>query len=149
MITKENLPQGYVPYERVKLCSNHLSGSTFILSVDEVLPLLIGKGSKPQIWMQAISDVKNKAFVQIVESSIPLFPAVRVTTESGIVLVFVNDQIIMSIRSISDDEIDIFQLDLRPIGLNLVGDEDSLRAGGMEFSRSTFSGVGTFMGFSL
>lgn len=149
MITKSHLPKGYTPYARIRLCSNLLSGSTFILSVDEVLPLLVGRGNKPQIWIQAIADVGMKSFVQIVESSIPLFPFVRVTTESGVVLVFVNDQVIMSIRSESDDEINIFQIDLRPIGLNIVGDEKSLRSGGVEFSNSTFSGVGTFMGFSL
>ncbi|HBP0045303.1 TPA: hypothetical protein L5P36_006139, partial [Pseudomonas aeruginosa] len=149
VITKSNLPKGYIPYSKVKLCSNLLSGSTFILSVDEVLPLLVGKGNKPQIWIQAIADANMKSFVPIVESSIPLFPFVRVTTESGVVLVFVNDQVIMSIRSEVDDEINIFQMDLRPIGLNIVGDEKSLRSGGMEFSNSTFSGMGTFMGFSL
>lgn len=149
MITKANLPQGYIPYAKIKLCSNSLSGSTFILSVDDVLPLLVGKGNKPQIWIQAIADVNKKSFVQIVESSIPLFPFVRVTTESGVVLVFVNDQVIMSIRPESDDEVNIFQIDLRPIGLNIVGDDKSLRSGGVEFSNSTFSGVGTFMGFSL
>ncbi|MBN0252312.1 hypothetical protein JTL41_33525, partial [Pseudomonas aeruginosa] len=111
--------------------------------------LLVGKGNKPQIWIQAIADANMKSFVPIVESSIPLFPFVRVTTESGVVLVFVNDQVIMSIRSEVDDEINIFQMDLRPIGLNIVGDEKSLRSGGMEFSNSTFSGMGTFMGFSL
>ncbi|HHH9511512.1 TPA: hypothetical protein ACP32V_005582 [Pseudomonas aeruginosa] len=149
MITKSNLPKGYIPYSKVKLCSNLLSGSTFILSVDEVLPLLVGKGNKPQIWIQAIADANMKSFIPIVESSIPLFPFVRVTTESGVVLVFVNDQVIMSIRSEVDDEINIFQMDLRPIGLNIVGDEKSLRSGGMAFSNSTFSGMGTFMGFSL
>lgn len=147
MITKSNLPKGYIPYSKVKLCSNLLSGSTFILSVDEVLPLLVGKGNKPQIWIQAIADANMKSFVPIVESSIPLFPFVRVTTESGVVLVFVNDQVIMSIRSEVDDEINIFQMDLRPIGLNIVGDEkiSSFRRHGIQ--QQHFFWDGNFYGF--
>ncbi len=120
-----------------------------MFSVGDVLPVLVGKGNKPQIWIQAISDLEHKSFVQVVESSIPLFPFVRVTTESGAVLVSVGNQVIMSVRPELEDEVNIFQLDLRPIGLNIVGDKNSLKAGGAEFSGSTFAGAGTFMGFSL
>lgn len=149
MITKQNLPAGYEPYEKVKICSNYLGGETFILAVDDVLPILVGKGNKPQIWIQAISDVATKSFVQLVEASIPLFPFVRVIAEDGVISVIFNGQKIISMQPQDDGVIDIFQMDFSPIGFNIVGDSNHLRAGGIEFSSSTFSGVGTFIGFTL
>lgn len=149
MITKLPLPEGFQSYNIMRLCSNTLIGGAHILSVGDVLPLVIGVGSKPLIWMQAISDVKKKNFISIVESSIPQLSTVRVTVESGALVVTVKGHKVLSVREINKEEIDIFQMDLRPIGFNIFGDQEKLQAGGMQLSKNTFSGGGTFMGFTL
>lgn len=149
MITKSSLPNGFRPYDIINICSNRLLGGSYILSFGEVLPVLLGRGSKPLIWIQALSDVKEAAFLQVVEESIPLFPTVRVEAEKDSLLVTVSNSRVLVVRQIDEKTIEIPEIDLRPVGFNLHGDRNKLNAGGLEFSNNTFSGGGTFIGFSL
>lgn len=149
MITTSNLPNGYRPYSSIDLCGNKLLGGGHILSLGEVLPLVIGAGAKPLLWMQAITDVKTKSFITIVEASIPTLPAVRIKAEDSAVVVLVGIVRVLVVKKVSEDAIEIPEIDLRPIGVNLYGKNGDLYAGTMQFSGNTFSGGGTFIGFTL
>lgn len=148
MITKNSLPDGYVPYKRITVCSNELVGGGHIFAVGDVLPLLIGVGPKPLIWLQAVASPNSKEFVTIVDASISTHPAVRVSESGRRVTVTVGGAPVLAVEAISSESAVVSELDLRPIGLNVYGSSSKLHVGGMQISRSTFAGVGTAFGFS-
>lgn len=147
MITRENLPTSYNPYETLVICSNSMLGGGHIVSVGDVLPLVIGKGEKPQIWVQAISDPETKEFVSIIEASVSKHPAVEILEKDGSIEVTIQDNKILIVRAESDNKAVVSHLDLRPIGLNLVGNASSLSVGGSTFSGNSMSGGGVLIGF--
>jgi len=147
MITRNNLPANYQPYNSLTICSNTLLGGGHIVAVGETLPIVIGRGTKPQIWLQAMSAPNSKKFVSIIESSVSNHPAVEVIEEEGAIVVTIQGIKVLVVKADSDQAATVSQLDLRPIGLNLFGNQSSLTAGGSTLSNNTMSGGAVLIGF--
>lgn len=147
MITKDNLPSTYQPYQQLILCSNHLLGGGNLLQVGKSLPLLIGRGATPQIWLQAPADPSGHMFAPLVTASVAVHPAASVSTESGALVVYAGGKLVLRVRQISDQQAEVEEMDLRPIGFSIFGNKNSLNAGGMHMSGNTVAGGGTFLAF--
>ncbi|MCD4707367.1 MAG: hypothetical protein K8S62_06490 [Candidatus Sabulitectum sp.] len=147
MITRDNLPKSYSPYATLIVCSNTLSDGSFVVAIGDTLPLLIGKGEKPQVWLQALSNPEKSEFVTVVEASISKHPVVKVIEENGAISIYVGDIGVLSVRIISDNSAEVFLLDLRPLGINLYGSISELKVGNSTFKGNSFAGGGTMIGF--
>ena len=112
----------------------------------KVLPLLIGVGATPRIWLQAVSAPGSKEFTTVVDDSKSTHPAVSVTTEGNKVVVSVRGRTVITAESNSEQSVTVNELDFRPIGLNVFGNSSSLSLGGTQLSNNTFSGVGVAFG---
>jgi hypothetical protein len=147
MITKQSIPKSYKPFGRLMLCSNTIVGGGYIVSIGDVIPLLLGQGKKPMVWLQAVTDSKRDRFVTVVDASIAKHPAVRITNEGDALNVVSGSIVIIRIKSDEPGSAVVDKLDLRPLGINVFGDESHLQAGGAAFSSSTFTNVGTIIAF--
>lgn len=147
MISSNHLPADYIPYSRVSFCGNIILGESLLLAVGDVIPLLIGSGPKPLIWIQGLKSPIKKEFMPLVESSVSLHPIVRVEEVGGVVLVRVEEKLLLAVEQIGRDEIVIHDIDLRPISLNVYGDDNGLMFGGVSIKNSTFKDVGTILVF--
>jgi hypothetical protein len=147
MITKANLPIGYVAYQRLTVCSNKILDGGFLLSIGEALPVVIGAGPQPQVWIQAPANPSASEFITIVEKSVAKHPLVRVVTRANGLSILVAATTLMEIESDGDGAAIVTKLDLRPMGIDVRGDYDELIAGGMHFKTSTFAGGGTVIGY--
>lgn len=144
--TKNNLPSSYQPYKKLTICSNSLIGGGHIVELAGALPLIIGYGEKPQVWIQAISDPEKMQFVSIVENSVSKFPAVEVKEINGFLIITIQGKQILKVRNLSNDEAVVENMDLRPIGLNLYGDTHSMSLPNGTFSGNSMSGGGVLLG---
>jgi len=147
MITKNNLPKSYVPYETLVVCSNTLSGGGHIVAAGEILPVLVGKGEKPQVWLQALLNPEKNEFITIVEASISKHQAVKVIEENCVININVGGTDVLSVQVTGENSAEVFMLDLRPLGINLFGNKSELKVGNSTFSGNSFSGGGTMIGF--
>lgn len=145
MITKNLLPEGYRPYGKLTFCSNLLIGGGHLIQIGDVLPLLVGHGEIPQVWLQAPTDRAGKHFIQLVVSSVSAHPAVLVNVAGGILSVSAGGKKVLQVREVGPDEAVVELVDLRPIGFNIFGDKSGLNAGGMQMSGNTVAGGGTFL----
>lgn len=146
MITRSNLPQNYQPYERLDFCSNLIVGGGHILAVGDVLPLLIGKGETPRIWLQAVSRPESNEFIKIVDDSKAVYPIVNVEKENNSINIYVKGKLVLCVKSTKDGQAKISKVDFRPLGLNVVGNASKLTIGGQSLSNNTFSNVGVAFG---
>jgi len=117
------------------------------MTVGDVVPVLFGKGSKPQIWLQTIESPQSKKFIELVDASISVHPKIRIEESDNKIFVRLDGIIILILEQTGDDELTVYQVDLRPLGLNLYGDSTGLYSGGVSFTSSTFTNVGTIMAF--
>lgn len=146
MITTENLPEHFRPYQSLSFCSNNISGGGHIFAMGQVLPLLIGVGPSPRVWLQAVATPGSKEFVTVVADSKVTHPAVDVEVNGGRVVVSVRGIVVLSVEAKDDQSAEVSEVDFRPLGLNVFGSSSSLNLGGMQLSNNTFSGVGVAFG---
>lgn len=149
MITRNNLPETFRPYERLVFCSNVLIGGGHLLVVGEIVPLVIGGGEQPQVWLQAPATAEAKEYVLLIEASVSKHPAVNVISGSEGLAVTVGGTRVLRVKQITEQSAEVDLLDLRPIGFNVQGNSSGLHAGGASFSRNTFNGVGALIAFGV
>lgn len=146
MITTGNIPTNYKPYQNVNFCSNNIIGGGHIFAMGNVLPLLIGMGALPRIWLQAVSAPGSKEFVTIVADSKPTHPAVNVAIYEGKIIISVQGRTVLVAEAREEQFAVVSEVDFRPLGLNVFGNSSNLSLGGMQLSHNTFSGVGVAFG---
>lgn len=147
MIFKSDLPDDFKPYKKLNFCSNILIDCKFLLSIGDKIPILIGSNKKPLIWLSAIIDPKKKHYQDLVVASEAIHPLVTISENGSLLNIFAKNQLILSIKSDQPDSALIDNIDLRPIGINIFGDEKVLNVGTNKFSSNTFQNVETMIGF--
>lgn len=148
MITTENLPIQYRPYQIISFCSNQIIGGGHIFAMGKDLPLLIGEGRKPRIWLQAVSTPDSRELITVVSNSRSTHPAVSVKVDGKRVIVTVQGRTVISAEPMGANGAVVTELDLRPVGLNVFGNQSGLSLGGMHLSHNTISGVGVAFGLN-
>jgi len=142
MITTTSLPIGFTPCNKVELCSNTILGGCQLFLLGNAVPLLVGAGGQaPRIWLQAISDPDTRDFLPVVQDSRSVHPAVNVNIDGGSILILVDRHTVLDAESIGESDVLIKEIDLRPLGLNVYGNQSGLKLGGMQLSNNTMSGV--------
>lgn len=143
-------PSEYLPYDKIVLCSNVLINVMYIFNDKGFLPLLIGKGSIPKVWIYAKDQ--NRKSIMLIDKSISLYPtiSVNINDDNKKLSVTINEKTnsmtILDINYSSNEAIVVEQVNLQPIGYNIVGNKDSLLVGTNTVSRNTLQNVQTFIG---
>jgi hypothetical protein len=152
MEEKNKLPEDYLPFSKIIICSNAFIGGKYIIEVNINVPLLIGKGILPLVWLSIpLSDNK---WSYIIERNISHHPniIVELSTEKHSVIIKIRegkiktDKVIINIYKETEDSIIIKQIDLRPMGLDIYGNEDGLNVGTNIIKNSNFLNVNTMIG---
>jgi hypothetical protein len=146
MITLNSKPNDYIPFETLIVCSNTVKGGGNLVAIGDILPLLVGKGDIPQVWLLALANAQTNEFIPIVERSVSKHPAVKVYEESGTLNVMISGEIVLSVSKNSEASASVKKLDFRPLGLDMHGNEELLSVGGGSFSGNSMSGGGTLIG---
>lgn len=147
MITRNALPPTYKPYSQLVICSNLLLGGGHLLAIGDVLPLVVGSGPQPMVWLQAPASPEAKDFILLIDASVSRHPGVAVVNGTDGLVVKVGTTTVLRINQSTSEAAVIDLLDLRPISLNIFGSASALHAGGASFSNNSFSGIGTLIAF--
>lgn len=124
----------FTPFEKLKVCGN-IIGTRYIFQIDDYIPLIVGKSidNTPLVW--AYAKLSNNDVICVVNKNssnhrqiscenlddLLLFKIKHPTEEKWIIFF----KLIVSKWFIPE----IVKLDLRPFGLNIYGDDDSLFIG--------------------
>jgi hypothetical protein len=152
MEEKNKLPEDYIPFSKIIICSNSFIDGEYIIKVNMHVPLLIGKGIMPLVWLSI--PLPNDKFSYIVERNISHHPKIIVELSNDKRSVnikisedkYKTDKVVINIFKETDDSIIIKQIDLRPIGLDIYGNEDGLNVGTNVIKNSNFLNVNTMIG---
>jgi hypothetical protein len=153
-----SLPKDYQPFPKLVICSNTLINVDVPIIVEENFPILIGKGEpvlirkgeKTKIWLNLSPGTKGKSWQPLIRANRPLHKSVKVHFEDrGTIFVYVGNSHILTFKE--DDIIpEITHLDLRPIGLNIYGNnKDGLNVGTKKLMGNIFQDVQVMLGNGL
>jgi len=142
------LPKEYTPYHSLNICSNIATNYQVPIGANNFAPLLVGKGKEPLIWVAISNPENSEEWKYLVSKNKSLHPNIKVEVdkEKNSVCIKAGNDTLLLVTSQNNDSAQIELLDLRAIGLNIVGDHKSLKIGNNTMTGNMFSNVGTVIG---
>ena len=141
-----DLPSQYVPFEKIDIGTNHLVNVKVLFTVNEHIPLLIGSGDIPRIWLSIPADATGENWQLLIRDNRSFHPEVTVQIENNIVSVNTPDGEVLKVRKESENWINILSINLRPFGINIHGDERLLSVMDNELTGNSFVNVEVMVG---
>jgi len=142
------IPQDYSPSPSIDLCGNTITNYQFLFDIEGLVPILIGDGEVPRIWMYAkTSDGK---YGSIIEDSVSKNSLIKVDfffKDKYLEISSIHGQGNMILSLDFGGVLKIRILDLRPLGYNIYGNDDKLVVAGSTYSGNKFNNVHTLFKF--
>lgn len=153
MENKNDIPKEYIPFEELVICSNTMINGKVPFEINKHIPLLIGKANFPLIWLYVPRNMELNTWDELVKENNVVnkrqFRNFLIEVEKrdadNSVMIRRLEKTIINVRKESDIKANVTALDLRPLGLNIFGNEDGLHVGGQNFVRNTFKNVQTMI----
>lgn len=141
MLPEFTLPKEYFRISTKIICSNTLIDCEAIAAVKGIPPILIGNGTVPIIWLRAF-DQQGKS-LELVRANKSRNPHISSTEDifNKTTIVSIGSLIIAHSQMTNESTCIVRTLDLRPIGINMFGNEKELNLGGSSFVNNTFQGA--------
>ncbi|WP_162549644.1 hypothetical protein [Hymenobacter nivis] len=145
LFAEYKLPKEYKRILNKDICSNKLIDCEGIALIRGIPPILIGAGEFPRIWLQGFSE--QSGFIEIVSNNIRMNPNISLIEDkfNKTTAIAAGTKMIVHSQMIDSTSCAVRLIDLRPIGINMFGDETGLSVGGGSFSKNTFQGGSYFI----
>lgn len=143
----DNITLNLIALDELTICSNKIIGGGQLIEIQEYVPLIIGAGETPKIWLRMKFQDKEITLIndnRIFNSSITIEENKAEKSTS----VKAKDSLIIYSKMLDSKKCIITNLDLRPIGLDIVGNSKELRIAGTTLAGNTFSGTKFIIGMS-
>jgi len=139
----DSLPVDFVPFAELNVCGNLMRGGKAPFVFGEIVPLLVGKNTHAKLWLSAPKDTTASAWIDLIAGGEALHNEVKIllSEDQRVTSVQFRGQPVLELRLPSSDSAELPFLDLRPIGLNIFGENDVLNVGPHTLSNNLFNNV--------
>lgn len=140
-MTEFELPSQYEPFARLRIGSNSLEGVRALVSIGGAIPLLIGNGLTPRVWLTIPADRSGTRWYPLIKDNFSSHPDVTVEVRPKLLVVRTPQNTVLSAIKVNDDTLSVQKLDLRQFGLNIYSDEHALHVMGNSLSKNEFRNI--------
>ena len=141
-----NLPKEYEPYKELEFLSNKAINFRLLIKAGGFSPILIGRGDNPLIWLAQRHPDDPEKWGYLVYANKSFHPKINVKVVGKKVEITVEKTTLVSLEEISPTKAKLSRLDLRPIGLNIYGDESKMLIGTNTLTGGIFENVTNVIG---
>ena len=135
MIT--SFPNDYQRFKEINFCGNVLRGIDKLIEFHGIVPLLIGKGATyPLVWLKSPTDITRDTWSYVVEKNILRHPKFIIQKQGTTVTIYAGDTLVLDAYAQTEDRLIISKINFEPIGLRLIGDNNSLKVGSNTLQRT-------------
>lgn len=142
----DSLPSQYTPFKEIDIGTNRLIDVQVFFAINGHVPLLIGSGEIPRIWLSIPADPKGGTWQLLVRDNKSLHPNVEVRTEKNLVVIDTPDGVVLQVRKEDERMAKVLSINLRPFGLNIHGNETMLTVMNNNLAGNTFTNVKVMVG---
>lgn len=142
----DSLPTQYRPFKEIDIGTNRLVDGQVLFSINENAPVLIGANGIPRVWLSIPADAKGESWQLLVRENKSLHPKVAVKTEGDSVTIDTPDGVVLRVHKENENLVRVSQINLRPFGINIHGNEQSLTVMNSNLAGNTFIGVKVMVG---
>lgn len=142
----DSLPTQYHPFKEIDIGTNRLVDGQVLFSINENAPLLIGTNGIPRIWLSIPADAKGESWQMLVRDNKSLHHKVTVKVEGDTVTIDTPNGIVLRVNKENENLARVSQINLRPFGINIYGNEGSLTVMNSNLAGNMFIGVRVMVG---
>lgn len=143
---QDSLPSNYKAPLKIEIGTNNLENVNLLLSFNGFVPLLIGDGENPRIWLNIPSNKEGTEWYPLIKDNFSTNPKVIVIEKGNSVKVTTPDGVVIECVKKTDGTIEVKSLNLRPFGLDVEADSKMLKVMNQTFTSSGFKNLGTMIG---
>lgn len=141
----DSLPTDFTPYKHLEIATNKLVDGVALVSVNGFIPVLIGRGETPEIWVTVPADQQGKEWRPIVSKNTSLLDVITVITNGKVIGVAMGDDLVLEVKEITSECAEITQCNLRPFGINVFLEDDCLKVMTNRYSGNTITEAEIFI----
>jgi len=134
----DSLPTGYQQPEKLIIASNSLINVQAIIEINGSLPILIGDGKKPRIWLYIPANKEGTEWYPLVKDNFSTNKDVLLMGKSNSVVIATPQGNVLECEKKSSGEIEVTKLDLRPFGIDFLAAGNAISIMGNTFSSNSF-----------
>lgn len=132
-----DFPSEYKRFSEINFCGNVLRGIDKLIEFHGIVPLLIGKGIKyPLVWLKSPTDISRDTWSYVVEKNKLRHPKFIIQKQGTTVTIYAGDTLVLDAYAQTEDRLIISKINFEPIGLRLIGDNNSLKVGSNTLQRT-------------
>lgn len=141
----DSLPTEFKPYKQLEIATNKLVDGVALVSVNGFIPVLIGRGENPEIWVTIPADQQGKEWRPIVSKNTSLLDVITVIVKEKVIEVAWADEIVLEVKEITSESAEITKCNLRPFGINVFLEDDCLKVMTNRYSGNTITEAKIFI----
>ncbi|MCA9498240.1 MAG: hypothetical protein MRJ67_13670 [Nitrospirales bacterium] len=141
----DSLPTEFTPYKQLEIATNKLVDGVALVSINGFIPVLIGRGETPEIWVTIPADQQGKEWRPIVSKNMSLLDVITVMAKENMIGVALVDEIVLEVKEITRESVEITKCNLRPFGINVFLEDDCLKIMTNRYSGNTITGAKIFI----
>jgi len=141
----DSLPPQYQPFNEIDIGTNSIVNGEVLFALNDNVPLLIGFGEIPRIWLSVPADAKGDKWHTLVRDNKSLHPKVKVVKGDDNIIIDTPDGVVLFVKKI-DRKAKVISINLRPFGINIYGDEKSLTVMNSNLTGNKFNNVKVMIG---
>ena len=139
------LPTEFISYKQLEIATNKLVDGVALVSINGFIPVLIGRGETPEIWVTIPADQQGKEWRPIVSKNTSLLDVITVIAKENMIGVTLADEIVLEVKEITRESVEITKCNLRPFGINVFLEDDCLKIMTNRYSGNTITGAKIFI----
>jgi hypothetical protein len=146
MPSDRNLPAGFEPFEKLIFCSNELENVPIPFMWAGAVPLLIGRGLAPRVWLNCpILEGGKNIWAPLVRDNLPAHEWMQVVERRQQIEIRARGEVLLRCEKLDSDSAAVTLLDLRPIGIKIHGTESWLVAGVVKMAKNSYFNCGVML----
>ena len=142
----DSLPPQYRPYKEIDIGTNRLVDGQILFSMKDDAPVLIGSNGIPGVWLSIPADAGGESWQALIRDNKSLHPKVTVKMDADSVVIDTPDGVVLRVGKESETFVRVTQINLRPFGINIYGNEQSLTVMNSNLAGNMFVGVWVMVG---
>ena len=142
----DSLPSQYIPFQRVRLGSNVLENVVAVFSISGFIPLLVGDGETPRVWLSIPTNRDGTEWYPLIKENFSSHREVSVEVAKRRVTVRTPQGTVLNVVKNAENSLVFLKLDLRPFGLNVYADEGALHVMGNKLAKNEFKNIQVVIG---
>lgn len=137
----DTLPSQYKPFKEINVGTNYHIYGEILFSINDNVPLLIGVGDIPRIWLSIPADPNGENWQPLVRDNKSLHPKVKVRKEGSSIIIDTPDGVVLHVNKENESKATILFIDFRPFGINIHSNESSLTVMNSHLEKNVFNNV--------